>query len=273
MRFFKAIILFFCLISFISCEIQTLNEEKSFSNEIVDSNEITIVPVQKILVSTYDHIELEIINKSDRMLWLDSSKYNIYEKTNTGYILIDSDNDGFTYDGKNNIKAIESKSTGRIRFYLGELINNGYARTGNYKIEILLSEGSTLTTYFEITNEVLIPKTGIFITCDTAYSINDDENFSYKIINNSKEDIQVTLSVTISRYKDGTWVRLPYSKEYNDIYHEASIWSENLSAGNERTQIFSLSLADMVGTELTPGKYRLEKQIAFNWYFAEFEVH
>ncbi|MBQ7874753.1 MAG: hypothetical protein IJ306_06295 [Oscillospiraceae bacterium] len=248
------------------------NESPSI-NEKISLEEISVTPTLKILPSAYDYIELEIANNSKYPLWLNSSNYNIYEKTAAGYILIDVDNDGFTYNGEKNFKAVEDQSTQRIRFYLGELIDNSYTRKGNYKIEIPLDETFVVETYFEITDETLNPDTGIFIACDAEYSADNEGRFNYTLTNGSEEDIQVTLAVIISQYKDGKWVRLPLSEKYYDVHYNASLLSENLPAGSQLKQEFSLSLADMVGMELMPGKYRLEKQIAFNWYFAEFEIY
>lgn len=250
------------------------DEFSPLNNSKIRTDEITVTPTQEVMASTYDYIMLEITNNSKYQLYLNNGTYNIYKKNGTEYILIDTDNDGFTYNEKNTLNAIEIQNTEQLYFYLGALIDNGtgYTRTGEYKIEIPLNENSVITAYFEITDETINPDTDISISCDEEYSINDERNFSYFIINNSEEDIEVTLSVGISQYKGGKWVRLPFSDKYYDIHYNAAIWSENLSAKSQRAQEFGLSLADMVDMELTPGKYRLEKQIGFSWYFAEFEV-
>lgn len=110
------------------------------------------------------------------------------------------------------------------------------------------------------------------IICEPEYPADSKENFSYIISNNSDEGIEVTLAVGISQYKNGEWVRLPFSKEFNEVHYNASMWSEYLSPYSQRLQEFRMCLGDMVDAELTPGKYRLEKKIAFNWYYAEFEL-
>ena len=110
------------------------------------------------------------------------------------------------------------------------------------------------------------------IICDSEYPIDDTENFSYIIANNSDEKMQVTLAVGISKYKDGKWVPLSFSDKYYEAHYNASMWSEYLYPKSQRLQEFRMCLADMVDTKLTPGRYRLEKEIAFNWYYAEFEL-
>lgn len=247
----------------------------SWNNEKINPDEVTAVPAQEVLPSASDFIMLDIINNSEYPLYLDCGAYNIYEKTENGYVLVDEDKDGFTYYGKINIKAVENHSTNQIYFYFGVLTDSesGYTRLGNYKIEIPLNEYSVIAADFEITDETLNPDTGISIACDAEYPAGSGDNFSYTVINNSKEDINVTLSVIISKYQDGKWVRLPLSEKYYNSHDSASLWSENLPSGNRRTQEFSLSLAEMVGIEITPGKYRLEKQIGFSWYFTEFEIY
>ena len=240
---------------------------------ITPENQITAAAEHKILNSAYDHVTIEITNSSDDILWVDKAKYNIYEKNGSDYVLIDDNNDGFTYNGKNNFIAIEGENTAKIRFYLGTLINEGYAKTGSYKIEIPLNKDYAVAVDFEITDENIGTNTGFAITCKKEYSVTDKNNFGYMVINNSKEDTQITLSVIISQYKDRKWVRLPYSEEYYNIHGNAAVWSENLSSGSEQNQKFGMCLADMIGTELTPGRYRLEKEIAFDWYFAEFELY
>ena len=240
---------------------------------IAPENQIKATAVHKILNSAYDHVTIEITNNSGDILWVDNGKYNIYEKNGSDYVLIDDNNDGFTYNGKNNFVAIEGKNTAKIRFYLGTLINEGYTKTGSYKIEIPISEDCAVTADFEITDEYISTNTGFAITCKEEYSVTDKNKFGYTVINNSKEDAQITLSVIISQYKDGKWVRLPYSEEYYNIHGNAAAWSENLSSGSEQNQKFGMCLADMIDAELTPGRYRLEKEIAFDWYFAEFELY
>lgn len=110
------------------------------------------------------------------------------------------------------------------------------------------------------------------IICEEEYSVGSTENFSYIIENNSDEGIEITLAMNISQYKDGEWVRLPFSGKYNEVHYNSSMWSEYLSPYSRRLQEFRMPLADMVDAKLTPGKYRLEKEIAFNWYYAEFEL-
>ena len=110
------------------------------------------------------------------------------------------------------------------------------------------------------------------IICEPEYPVDSKENFGYIISNNSDEGIEVTLAVGISQYKDGEWVQLPFSKKFNEVHYNASMWSEYLSPYSQRLQKFRMCLGDMVDAELTPGKYRLEKKIAFNWYYAEFEL-
>ncbi|MBQ2899077.1 MAG: hypothetical protein IJE28_04990 [Oscillospiraceae bacterium] len=110
------------------------------------------------------------------------------------------------------------------------------------------------------------------IICEPEYSVDNTENFNYIIKNNSDEGMEVTLAVNISQYKDGEWVRLPFSEKYNEVHYNSSMWSEYLSPYSQRLQEFRMCLGDMVDAELTPGKYRLEKEIAFNWYYAEFEL-
>lgn len=110
------------------------------------------------------------------------------------------------------------------------------------------------------------------IICEPEYPIDSKENFSYIIFNNSDEGIEVTLAVNISQYKNGEWVQLPFSKKFNEVHYNSSMWSEYLSPYSQRLQEFRMCLGDIVDAELTPGKYRLEKKIAFNWYYAEFEL-
>ena len=110
------------------------------------------------------------------------------------------------------------------------------------------------------------------IICEPEYPADSKENFSYIISNNSDEGIEVTLAVGISQYKDDEWIPLPFSQEFNEVHYNASMWSEYLSPYSQRLQKFRMCLGDMVDAELTPGKYRLEKKIAFNWYYAEFEL-
>lgn len=110
------------------------------------------------------------------------------------------------------------------------------------------------------------------IIYEPEYPADSKENFSYIISNNSDEGIEVTLAVGISQYKNGEWVQLPFSKEFNEVHYNASMWSEYLSPYSQRLQEFRMCLGDMVDAELTPGKYRIEKKIAFNWYYAEFEL-
>ena len=110
------------------------------------------------------------------------------------------------------------------------------------------------------------------IICEPEYPVDSKENFGYIISNNSDEGIEVTLAVNISQYKNGEWVQLPFSKKFNEVHYKSSMWSEYLSPYSQRLQEFRMCLGDIVDAELTPGKYRLEKKIAFNWYYAEFEL-
>ena len=110
------------------------------------------------------------------------------------------------------------------------------------------------------------------IICEPEYPIESSENFSYIISNNSDEGTEVTLAVGISQYTDGEWVQLPFSQEFYELHYNASMWSEYLGPDSQRLQEFRLCLADMVDADLTPGKYRIEKKIAFDWYYAEFEL-
>lgn len=110
------------------------------------------------------------------------------------------------------------------------------------------------------------------IICEPEYPVDSKENFSYIISNNSDEGIEITLAVNISQYKNGEWVQLPFSKKFNEVHYNSSMWSEYLSPYSQRLQEFRMCLGDIVDAELTPGKYRLEKKIAFNWYYAEFEL-
>ena len=110
------------------------------------------------------------------------------------------------------------------------------------------------------------------IICEPEYPVDSKENFSYIIFNNSDEGIEITLAVNISQYKNGEWVQLPFSKKFNEVHYNSSMWSEYLSPYSQRLQEFRMCLGDIVDAELTPGKYRLEKKIAFNWYYAEFEL-
>ena len=95
---------------------------------------------------------------------------------------------------------------------------------------------------------------------------------SYTVVNNTDQPVTVVMSVLIAKYRDGKWHRLPKSKKYDETYFYASMVSEKCPAGGTKTQEFSLSLPDMAGEKLTPEKYRLEKELSFDWYFAEFEV-
>lgn len=42
--------------------------------------------------------------------------------------------------------------------------------------------------------------------------------------------------------------------------------------GKENFSYIISNNSDEAIEELTPGKYRLEKEIAFNWYYVEFEI-
>ena len=64
------------------------------------------------------------------------------------------------------------------------------------------------------------------IICDSEYPIDDTENFSYIIANNSDEKMQVTLAVGISKYKDGKWVPLSFSDIPSDLGFQLSCHSE-----------------------------------------------
>lgn len=81
----------------------------------------------------------------------------------------------------------------------------------------------------------------------------------------------IQLDIKIARYEDGQWVRLPYSKQYERV--NAHMLSITLPPYTQHEQVFPLSLNEMVKGRLKSGKYRLEKQINRDWYFAEFEVY
>ena len=99
-----------------------------------------------------------------------------------------------------------------------------------------------------------------------------DRSWAITVINNSDGPLQITLHVEIAQYKDGKWNRLPFTEKYWERHPTAAMWSEGCKAGSSMEQKFLLSLLDMIDSKLSPGKYRLEKEIMFDWYFAEFEV-
>lgn len=279
--FFKNIllILFLFMIIFTGCGVENSdpqnppsNVQSSLANENcnlkIKTEDITVTPIRKTMSTTYDHVMLEIANNSSYPLHLNDT-YNIYEKIDDKYVLLNANNDETTCD-----EVINSGDSIKKSFYLGELITNDYTRTGKYKIEIPINMENKLTADFEIINDYILLDTGISIeTPKDRYSIDNDEEFSYMIINNSQNTINVTLAVIVSQYQDGQWVRLPFTDKYKEVHHNATLWAESCQANSQLEQVFRLSLVDMIDKKLTPGKYRLEKEMFFDWYFAEFELY
>lgn len=147
-------------------------------------------------------------------------------------------------------------------------------RAGNYRIEIPISAEKKLTVDFKIIDDSILLDTGISIhTLKDKYTIDNDAEFSYMITNHSQTTINVTLAVAISQYRNGQWVKLPFTNVYNELYYNATLSTNSCNANSQLKQSFKLSLVDMIDTELTPGRYRLEKEILFDWYFTEFELY
>lgn len=138
--------------------------------------------------------------------------------------------------------------------------------------EIIRNEKIDFCHFFLIILLCGCEKKDFSIICESEYPVDGKENFSYIISNNFDEAIEVTLAVGISQYKDAEWIPLPFSQGFYEVHYNASMWSEYLGPDSQRLQEFRLCLADMVDADLTPGKYRIEKKIAFDWYYAEFEL-
>ncbi|MEG0900000.1 MAG: hypothetical protein RSF40_09870 [Oscillospiraceae bacterium] len=267
------------MIIFVGCGNENNDSQNPISNmssSLADENynlnikteDITVIPIRETMTTTYDHVMLEITNNSSYPLYLNNT-YNIYEKIGDDYNLIDANNDGATYD-----EIINCGDSIKKRFYLGELITNDYTRAGNYRIEIPISAEKKLTVDFKIIDDSILLDTGISIhTPKDKYTIDNDAEFSYMITNHSQTTINVTLAVAISQYRNGQWVKLPFTDVYNELYYNATLSTNSCNANSQLKQSFKLSLVDMIDTELTPGRYRLEKEILFDWYFTEFELY
>lgn len=250
-------------------EMPTPNE-----NEKIESGEIVIIPEKSILNHAYDHIRVDIVNNSPYSFsWF--NEYNIFEETGRESVLIDDDGDGLTKKRADDAVAviIPSGETVSGRLYLGEILDGNYTRPGTYKLQVPINEDVAAETSFEITNKYIPLDTNLSIRMESdVVENNSKENFSYFVQNDTEETIQVSLYVHVARYENGEWVRLSPSEKYLEIYYNASLWSENCAPHTKWKGLFQLSLPEMVDAEFVPGKYRLEKQMLFEWYFFEFEV-
>ncbi len=244
-----------------------------WDNSKIDTEDIEVAVVREKIPTFYDYIKLEITNNSQYFLcW--NGIYNIYEKTEAGYVLIDGDGDGVTSPKNQLTEVIESGKTVIKVLRLDGIITENSAKIGEYKIEIPLAEDKFLTAEFEVTEEDLPFDSEIEIVFPAdEFAIDSEEYFSYTLINNSENDLGVSLSLIISKYEDGEWVRLPIIQQYDGINYPSAIPQLLLPAGGKAEQEFWLSLADIVDAELTPGKYRMEKEIFHDWYFVEFVLY
>jgi len=248
-------------------------------NSLIDENskifneDITIIPIKDKLNIAYTNLAVKITNNSPYP-FTRYSTYRIYEEIEGKYFLVDNDGDGLTETKEKPTEQIKPGETVTRSIYLGKITDDDfYSRPGRYKVEIPINENCVIPMEFEIVDDYIPLDTGISLLADKEqYSVKDDQPFTYTIINNSNEPLAVTLDIYIARYENGKWHRLPDSERYGEIYYHANMWSEKCPSGGTKKQEFSLSLPEMVGEKLSPGKYRLEKELFRDWYFAEFEV-
>ena len=185
---------------------------------------------------------------------------------------MDSYKNSPAHDELDFVDIVNGGETARRRIYLGSLMVDGYTQLGQYKVELLINETATKATYFEIVDNYVPLDTGISIqTTKEKYKRVDRDKFSYLVINNSDSAINIPLYVAISQYQEDRWIRLPFTQQYDEMHYNASYLSQNCQPNNYVNQQFRLSLFDMIADELPAGKYRLEKEILFDWYFAESE--
>ncbi len=242
-------------------------------NGLISKEDIMITPVREKINIAYTELAVEITNNSIYpFIWY--NEYNIYEEVNGEYVLVDKDGDGITEVRGNSYEQIDSGKTVQQSIYLGKITDDDfYSRLGKYKLEVSVNPECVISLEFEVVNDYIPPDTGISIQAGKEqYSTKDKEPFSYTITNKRQDHLSVTLGVHIARYKDGKWERLPDSRKYKEMYYWANMYSVSLNAGSTREQKFDLPLSCMVGKRLSPGKYRLEKKMLWEWYFYEFEV-
>lgn len=241
-------------------------------NAKIQAEDISIVAIKEILHPAYDHVLVEITNNSPYPLYF-YPLYKIFEETGEKDVLVSSNEVELTDIDEDFADVIHSGETVKRSVYLGDLLSDEYTSTGNYKIELQFHAENKKTIQIEIVDAYTPLHTGISIEpSKSQYTRGDDEAFSYMIKNNSEAGFDTTLAIIIAQYQEDKWVRLPLTKKYYELHHNASLWSESCMENSQKKQEFLLSLADMVDNNLPVGNYRLEKQIGFDWYFAEFEV-
>lgn len=243
-------------------------------NEKIHAGEIRVIPEKNVLNQAYDHIRVEIVNNSPYPFsWF--YEYNLFEEVKGEYVLIDGDGDGITEKRAEDAarEVAGSGETVNDRLYLGQILDGGYARTGKYKLEIPINREVSEEVLFEITDQYIPLDTGLSIRMESGvYHADSSEAFRYFVRNDTAETVEIALAVHVARREDGKWTRLSPSEDYLEAHGSASLWSENCEPHTEWEGQFQLSLAGMLDEALVPGKYRLEKQILFDWYFYEFEV-
>ncbi len=250
--------------------------EKSFldENDKIGKEDISITLKREKVNIAYEDLNLSITNNSLYPLaWY--AEYNIYEEIDGEYLLVDDDGDGMTKVRRNSDwqQLIQPGETVGASVFLWKIRDKDYARPGKYRLEIPINAACMISLDFEVVNEYIPVDTDISIQAGKEqYSAKDKDLFYYTIVNNSEQKLPVTLDVNIARYKNGAWERLPKSKKYTEMYYWANMYSESVAVGNTKKQEFTLTLSGMVGKKLTPGKYRLEKNIKGDWFFYEFEV-
>ncbi len=274
------LILAFLLFTFSGCESETDKSPNSFSEEDIipynfeiDPKDISFVSFTKTICTEYKYAVVEITNSGSEEFYLGNA-YRLYEKTEDGYILIDSRSENKNSGEDKIYGLIESGKTQKEIFSLECITDGEFSKVGEYKIEIPFNNEVCLSAEFKIIDEPVSVDKGIALELPKdRYSAESDEDFYFTVKNNSENDFGVTFGLIISRYENGEWVRLPVIGRYDDREFSELTSSEVIFANTEHEQKIYQSLAEIVDAELTPGKYRLEKELYWDWYFAEFDIY
>ncbi|MBQ3049319.1 MAG: hypothetical protein IJC94_05130 [Oscillospiraceae bacterium] len=245
-------------------------------DEPIYDEEFVAVLGRNSIATAYDGVSLELINNSDDDIYLTGGDYNVYYKTEEGYVLIDYDSDGKTKTDEYGKKIINSKVTSSFYFYFFQLLPEGvylkdslpYIPAGRYKLEIPIPDEEPFSAEIELIEDTVIFDEGIHLEMpQEKYSAKSKEPLTYTVVNNSLKEVDIHGGgETFSRYEKGKWVSLKPVDLTIEMTgtpcppHTIKKWQ-------------CRSLKESVKGRIKPGRYRLEKVIDNKTYFAEFEVY
>ncbi|MBS4784634.1 MAG: hypothetical protein KH009_00810 [Clostridiales bacterium] len=253
-----------------STELDSSGTISQNENSKMDINNLSISLVRNEINPAYDHIMVTIENNSPYPFTWDPDCI-LYEKRNEEYILLNQTDKQSAVENSAMADQITGGQTVQRRIYLRKLFQNDYISPGEYRIVLLVNSNYSIPLDFKISEDYTPIDTGISIETEQIYHP-EATYFRYTVFNHSQEILNITSDFQISRYEHDKWTRLQFSDRFWEKYYHSNTWSDPCDIDSSLERYFDMGLSQIVTENLLPGKYRIEKEIMFDWYFFEFEV-